>query len=72
MVVEKIESLPKINKSNSLIVFDMTFYIKKVLTSYVAWDIGTGYKIVATDNKTRLAEYLFDNYDEIKKRIQML
>ena len=62
-------NFPKLSKSNSLVVDGLMFYIKKIGKSYVAWEYKSRIKIVATDNKERLIDWLHINNEEIKRRL---
>jgi hypothetical protein len=69
-VLDRFEGdMPKLSKVNSLGIGKHIFYMKKIGGSYVAWDYKSKIKIVATDNKPRLIQWLQDNYKEIVERL---
>ena len=59
-------NFPKLSKSNSLVVDGLMFYMKKLNGSNIAWEYKSKIKIVATDNKERLIDWLYKNIKEIK------
>lgn len=67
---EKFEgNFPKLSKSNSIAIGSSIVYIKKVGVVYVAWDYKKKVKLVSTDSKERLIEYLEKNKTEMEKRL---
>ena len=62
-------NFPKLSKSNSLVVDGLMFYTKKLNGSYIAWEYKSKIKIVATDNKERLIDWLYKNIKEIQGRL---
>lgn len=66
------DEFPKLSKSNSIALGSHIFYFKKVRGVYVCWDYKTKIKIVSTDNKDRLIEWLKNNIGEIDERLQTL
>ena len=62
-------NFPKLSKSNSLVVDGLMFYMKKLNGSYIAWEYKSKIKIVATDNKERLIDWLYKNIKEIQGRL---
>lgn len=60
---------PKLSKSNSLVVGPNIIYIKKMNGSFIAFDYITKIKIVATDGKQRLIDWLHINKDKIEDRL---
>ena len=60
---------PKLSKANSLALGKHIFYMKKIGSVYVCWDYKSKIKIVSTDNKPRLIEWLHKRYDEIERRL---
>ena len=60
---------PKLSKSNSLAVGSSIIYIKKIGKSYIAWDYKTRIKVVATDSKERLIDYLNINKNKLEERL---
>jgi len=72
-VLDKYEgNFPQLSVVNSLVVDNLIFYIGKVGSIYVAWEYKTKIKIVATDNKPRIQQWLKDNIVEIKRRLDEL
>lgn len=61
---------PKLSKSNSLVLGEYIIYIKKIDTSYVAFEYKTRLRVVATDSKERLIEYLIKNKDKLDRLIK--
>jgi len=69
-MIDKFEGkFPRLSKVNSFTLGTNIFYIKKIKSVYVCWDYESKYKVMSTDSRDRLVDWIEKNIKEIKRRI---